>query len=128
MMECKCARCGEEITKPYFFKGAPFGWTCIKIVNPFAKKKKAGTKEHWIVFDSHDFASNGKQLVTAFWNGRKFKFWIFTAKTYLGESIHSSLNPNIELGLNGEIYYNIASHKSFPQILNPPTATVTVKE
>jgi hypothetical protein len=32
--------CGEELTKPIFFQGKPYGWSCITKVNPNAKKSK----------------------------------------------------------------------------------------
>lgn len=37
---CRCARCDEELYKPVFFKGKPYGWTCITYINPYAKKTK----------------------------------------------------------------------------------------
>jgi hypothetical protein len=35
-----CSCCGSEVTAPYFFKGGVYGYTCIKKVNPTAKKVK----------------------------------------------------------------------------------------
>jgi hypothetical protein len=128
-MECKCSRCGEIITSPYFFQGAPFGWTCIKIVNPLAKKKKQGIKEHWIRVDSSDFIQEyKKQYVTAYWNGRKFKFWLFPSKTMDGKEFLSAHVSHIELANNGEVYINLAAYKNYSQFLKPHTATDTVKE
>jgi len=34
-----CALCGEELTAPQFYKGKPYGWSCIKKVDPKAKKQ-----------------------------------------------------------------------------------------
>jgi hypothetical protein len=63
MKSCTCTKCGETLTAPYFFKGQPYGWTCIKTVNPTAKKKNS--KEHWIEANGHDYnPAEGKQLVT----------------------------------------------------------------
>jgi hypothetical protein len=38
IMTCTC--CGADITAPQFFQGKPYGWTCIKKVNPAAKQSK----------------------------------------------------------------------------------------
>lgn len=38
ILTCTC--CGAEITAPQFFNGKPYGWTCIKKVNPAAKQVK----------------------------------------------------------------------------------------
>ena len=37
-MTIHCELCGEELTAPQFFEGKPYGWSCIKKVNPAAKK------------------------------------------------------------------------------------------
>lgn len=29
-----CTLCGEQLTAPSFFKGQPYGWSCIEKVNP----------------------------------------------------------------------------------------------
>lgn len=34
----KCTCCNEEVTVPYFYKDGVYGYTCIKKVNPTAKK------------------------------------------------------------------------------------------
>lgn len=39
-MVYSCACCGSDVTSPYFFNGAVYGYTCIKKVNPSAKKVK----------------------------------------------------------------------------------------
>lgn len=46
----RCARCMEEITAPYFYNGKVYGWTCIKIVNPVAKRRNK-EPQHWILAD-----------------------------------------------------------------------------
>lgn len=112
----ECARCGETITAPYFFDGKPFGWSCIKMVNPQAKKKKAGIKEHWVIASSSDFSPSPiKQHVTAFWNGRKFKFWIFPTRQLSGKESFLT-DPHIVLSATGEIYINLAAYKNYPRI------------
>lgn len=118
-----CARCGEEITSPYFFEGKAFGYTCIKIVNPLARKKKGGVKEHWVQADGSDFINEHiKQEVTAHWNGRKFKFWIIPGKTQTGVRLFS-LATCVELGVDGSVYINLAAYKSYPKILEPKHLT-----
>jgi len=42
-MFCKCTACGELLTKPYFYNGGAYGYTCIKKVNPNFKKSKQKT-------------------------------------------------------------------------------------
>ena len=42
MFNCSC--CGTEVTSPYFFNGGVYGYTCIKKVNPNAKKNKPKLK------------------------------------------------------------------------------------
>lgn len=39
MFNCTC--CGTELSSPYFYNGGVYGWTCIKKVNPNARKNKA---------------------------------------------------------------------------------------
>lgn len=38
LFNCTC--CAAELTAPYFFNGGVYGYTCIKKVNPAAKKNK----------------------------------------------------------------------------------------
>ena len=40
MKPCYCTLCGEQLTAPQFFEGNAYGWSCIKKVNPSAKKQK----------------------------------------------------------------------------------------
>lgn len=42
MFNCSC--CGTEVSSPYFFGGGVYGYTCIKKVNPKARKRKAKSK------------------------------------------------------------------------------------
>ena len=42
-MFCKCTSCGELLTKPYFYNGGAYGFTCIKKVNPSFKKSTKKT-------------------------------------------------------------------------------------
>ena len=42
-MICKCTACGELLTKPYFYNGGAYGYSCIKKVNPNFKKSKQKT-------------------------------------------------------------------------------------
>lgn len=36
----ECAHCGAGVSAPYFHEGDVYGWTCIKFVNPKAKRYK----------------------------------------------------------------------------------------
>lgn len=42
MFNCSC--CGTEVTSPYFYDGGVYGWTCIKKLNPNAKRNKPKSK------------------------------------------------------------------------------------
>lgn len=76
-MNIVCHRCGEIITAPYFHDGKPYGYSCIKIVNPSAKKNKY--KEHWVIADSHNLnPAGGKHLVTAISGAVKRKSYVVT--------------------------------------------------
>ena len=76
-MLCKCARCGEDLTAPHFFKGKPYGWTCIKIVNPTARKPKV--KDIWVksesVYTILECSNHTKRKVIATYDGRKYVDW-----------------------------------------------------
>lgn len=76
---CKCNRCGEDLTAPYFFKGKPYGWTCIKIVNPGARKPKV--KDNWVKAESVYTVLEGskpdKRKVVATYEGKRYADWHF---------------------------------------------------
>ena len=94
-----CARCGEEITAPYFYKGRPYGWTCITFVNPSAKKEKNANR--WIVPQSHNFDPlKGKQQVTIVHDGCKY-----VVSIRFSNGTHYTLDRNIMAGQDG-IYIN----------------------
>lgn len=42
MFNCSC--CGTDLTSPYFYNGGVYGYTCIKKVNPSARKRKPKSK------------------------------------------------------------------------------------
>jgi hypothetical protein len=77
-MNVLCHRCGEVITAPYFHEGKPYGYSCIKIVNPTIKKKQS--KEHWVIADSHNYnpAGGGKQHITALAGNIKRQSYVVT--------------------------------------------------
>lgn len=103
-----CNRCGEEITAPYWHDGKPYGWSCIRIVNPKAKKNK--DKQHWVIADSSDLMPNaGKQFATAIYLGKKYTFFALpnsdTKELY-------SLDPYAKIE-NKLVYINIAAFKGY---------------
>ena len=69
-----CACCGSDVTVPYFFKGAAYGYTCIKRVNPSAKKVKDNGL--WVKFDSVEMtqpeADRARYIPVVTVNGVKF--------------------------------------------------------
>lgn len=73
-----CARCGEEITQPYFYDGKAFGYTCIKIVNPAYKhSKKKADKQLYAKCDSVEIKEELPNGIKArgIIGERKFIFW-----------------------------------------------------
>lgn len=107
----KCARCLEDITAPYWFEGKPFGYTCIKIVNPTFKRKQK--KEDWIAAVSHNFNPelDTQQAVTAYIVGkRKTSFIVFKDRQH---NRHVTMNGYIELGVDNIIYINIMALKNY---------------
>jgi hypothetical protein len=72
MLICTCARCGEPLTKPAFYKGKPYGYTCITFVDPSAKPKP--TKETYCESSDFVFESPGSgvsKVVVTLSNGKK---------------------------------------------------------
>lgn len=64
MFNCSC--CGTDIASPYFYNGGVYGWSCIKKVNPNAKRNKAKSKTvevNLIKFDFDENSTRGKALV-----------------------------------------------------------------
>jgi hypothetical protein len=49
-MFCKCVNCGELLTKPIFYNGSAYGFTCIKKVYP--NYKKSNKKTFFVKADS----------------------------------------------------------------------------
>lgn len=47
-IKTSCELCGEKLTAPIFFDGKIYGLSCIKKVNPSAKK----VKSNYVVADS----------------------------------------------------------------------------
>ena len=74
MFNCSC--CGTEVTSPYFFSGGVYGYTCIKKVNPNAKKNKPKSKcveveVLKIVWRTPDSAADGYGQAIVNVNGQK---------------------------------------------------------
>lgn len=66
-----CDKCGEELTCPQFYKGGVYGWSCIKIINPAARKSK--DKAKWVAADKFEFEKLERGTkIRAFKNGLKF--------------------------------------------------------
>jgi hypothetical protein len=94
-----CHRCGEAITAPYFYNGRPYGWTCIKLVNPTAKKDKSANR--WIVPQSHNFDRlKKKQQIIIVHGGRTY---VVTIR--FGNGLHYTRDKNVMVGEDG-IYIN----------------------
>lgn len=69
-----CSCCGSEVTAPYFFNGGVYGYTCIKKVNPTAKKVKDSglwaTYQDLIIEQPE--ANRERFAVSVIANGKKF--------------------------------------------------------
>lgn len=96
-----CARCGEPITAPYFFQGRPYGWTCIKFVNPTAKKERSA--DRWIIPQSHTLdRSKGKQQIVITHEAYKY---VVSVRIDKFTNTYYSLDKNVLIGDN-DIYIN----------------------
>lgn len=110
MPACKCHRCGEDITAIYWHEGKMYGYSCIRYVNPLAKKNK--TKEHWVIADSHniDMRRNEKQPFTAIYANKKYRDFVF--KDHAG-SLPQTIGDNVwRLQPNGILLINLAAFKA----------------
>lgn len=58
-----CARCGEPITCPYFFKGQVYGYSCIKKVNGGVPVKKSTVEYELVNQVQIEFFSDGQGVV-----------------------------------------------------------------
>ena len=67
-----CHLCGEKLTQPHFYKGNIYGWSCIKKVNPAAKKSKL--KANWQPCNLIDSIAldYGNIKLIAEYNGKKY--------------------------------------------------------
>lgn len=68
----ECTHCGAGVSAPYFYQDNVYGWTCIKYVNPKAKRYKnkiqvSGIEVKWVEFDN-DADIKGRAAVMI--NGR----------------------------------------------------------
>lgn len=71
-MICNCTLCGESLTKPIFYKGNPYGWTCITKVNPTAKKPKK--MPNYVKGSVLEIMPHGwYSIVLAEYNGKKYR-------------------------------------------------------
>lgn len=84
-----CALCGEKLTAPIFFNGKIYGWSCIKKVNPTAKKSKT----HFVVADrfittEHENGNISIDAVYQGTNNKPVKFYdliVLKKRAYTGE-------------------------------------------
>lgn len=79
-----------ELSSPYFYNGGVYGWSCIKRVNPYAKRNKLKCVE--VVVDKvtiDDGRTRGnayvringvKQIVNAYANGDIGNFKLYDGK------------------------------------------------
>lgn len=92
MFNCSC--CGTEVTSPYFFNGGVYGYTCIKKVNPKAKRNKGKcfTVEVVKVVFEDENSSRGKAFVIV--NNEKF---VVIAHREINEDM-TGFTDKIEIG------------------------------
>lgn len=72
----KCTLCGEELTAPQIYKGAVYGWSCIKKVCPSARKEKVSPVLVAADSFSYETLENGCLKITAIKNGLKFNDYL----------------------------------------------------
>ena len=70
---CSCHLCGEKLTAPIYYMGNLYGWSCIKKVNPRAKK----VKENWqpCSLISIEIIGEDKRRITVEYLGKKLIGW-----------------------------------------------------
>lgn len=108
----KCARCGEDITAPYIFEGKAFGYTCIKIVNPLAKKA-AKNKAHWVKADRFELPEDNK--IIAFYQGANYKVGKFVDYHHYVKTLSGNLMAVSPINIfvqGNEAYINLKGYKS----------------
>jgi hypothetical protein len=100
-----CHRCGELITAPYFHNGKPYGYSCIRLVNPSVKKVKDCS--NWVAADSNNFnPDKKKQLVSALINNKRFSALVITDTT---TGKHISLDRHAVVDSEtGTVYINLS--------------------
>lgn len=72
----RCTCCQAEITAPQFYNGFPYGYTCIKKVDPQYKR----TKVQYIAMDSFKVLQGEgtqRQVVHLSWSGNKKSIVIY---------------------------------------------------
>lgn len=105
----RCARCGENLTAPIEYNGGLYGWTCIKIVNPLAKKPKH--KQLWVLADSYtdEVLENGNTKRVATVYGKKFADFVQAFSPY----------PFKHIVVNGDkCFINAMSYKKLIQLVH----------
>ena len=113
-----CARCGEELTAPIEYNGGLYGWTCIKIVCPSAKR--TNKKELWLSVDSHND--------TVLENGNTKRVAIVYGKKYVDFVQKNSPYPFKHIIKNGDgCFINAASYPKLLQINFDLTNPKTIK-
>ena len=104
-----CELCGEELTCPQIYDGKIYGWSCIKKVNPNAKKAK--DKSVWVVADDFEYERLEKGLkIRAFKNELKFIDILPDGNPYGFKNI---IVQNEQAFINALVYKN--GHKILPQ-------------
>ncbi len=90
---CFCTMCGEELTKPHFFNGKPYGWSCITKVNPNAKK----SKDIYKVFQVTEtrISENGVLEIKAIdFSNSFFSIWQWDANLYKNTAMEYNTDTN----------------------------------
>ena len=100
---CVCARCGEPLTAPQFYNGNPYGWSCIQIVDPSAKKSKV----RWTISESSNFNPDTDteviaQKIAARLDGKKYVGYVYKPEvglTWTGTWCKIDSNNNVYVNL-----------------------------
>jgi hypothetical protein len=115
-MICKCTSCGEMLTQPIFHNGSPYGYSCIKKVNPDYKKSK--TKTFYVKADSFEleFIDENTTKITAKHFCSEKKFYDFQRSGFYTNGLSYLKSDNIKL-YDGEAYIDLMKYKNSSELI-----------
>jgi hypothetical protein len=128
VLNCVCAKCGEELTAPYFHDGLTYGWTCIKYVNPGVKITPI--KGIWVKCEivEEGIGKYGKYVSVKFFNLDKVEkiAKLYYQKNIIGEKVIDSgsyfkacyVDNNVYMNIDKNYYINIMNKIKIKNIMS----------